>query len=364
MFDAGRILIAVRRPNPKDALSIVVRSSRTEAVAQWLTGCGSRSPDVAERLAALHALCPEAHRTAWRSAVTAARGLGVRTSPLSLQREILWEHLRFLTFDAPRTMGTAPLPDPATLGHLRSRLAEVKDRAALTALIRPFVERFVTHRPPERFTGITSRPALIRWARNTPTAPARLLQTLLASGFADTPVGTPSLTATPAEAARWLKHPDFRATAPTAEGEARSTGAFVREADRPLIRSLSSAPTLLTLFTARLTELATLATATPSTPLVDAFPTGTHEGTALVATARGTLLYQVSINEDERTDRVRIVTPTDWNFAPESPCRTLLSTLHFSDTADFAVKARWVTTGLDPCVPCDFNVHLTEVPDA
>ena len=114
MFDTGRILISVRRPNHERALSVTVRSSRTEAVARWLTGCDIRSRDVEARLATLHALCPEAHRAAWKSALTAAHGTAVRTSPLSLQREILWEHLRFLTFDAPRAIGRRPcrIPQP------------------------------------------------------------------------------------------------------------------------------------------------------------------------------------------------------------------------------------------------------------
>lgn len=364
MFDTGRILISVRRLNHEHALSITVRSSRTEAVARWLTGCDIRSRDVEARLATLHALCPEAHRAAWKSALTAAHGTAVRTSPLSLQREILWEHLRFLTFDAPRAIGTAPLSDPAALGHLRNCLEAAPDSAGVAALIRPFITRFVTGMPPERLDEITTRQALTRLAQSTPTAPARLLQKLLASGIADTPVGARSFTASPAEAARWLKVPDFAAMTPTAEGVPQATGAFVREAEQPLIRNLSSAPTLLTLFATRLTELLSLTATASSISLVHAQPTGDHEGTALVATARGTLLYQVSINEKQHAERVRIVTPTDWNFAPDGPCRTLLSSLPFTDAADFACKARWVTTGLDPCVPCDLTFHLTEAGDA
>ena len=364
MFDTGRILISVRRLNHERALSITVRSSRTEAVARWLTGCDIRSRDVESRLATLHALCPEAHRTAWKSALAAAQGTVVRAAPLSLQREILWEHLRFLTFDAPRTLGTAPLSDPAALGHLRNCLEAAPDSAGAAALIRPFITRFVTGMPPERLNEITTRQALTRWAQSTSTAPARMLQALLASDIGNTPLSTRNFTASPAEAARWLKAPDFVATPPTAEGVSQATGAFVREAEHPLIRNLSSAPTLLTLFAARLTELLTLtATASPIS-LVHALPTGDHEGTALVATARGTLLYQVSINEKQRAERVRIVTPTDWNFAPDGPCRTLLSALPFTDAADFAGKARWVTTGFDPCVPCNLSFHLTEAGDA
>ena len=149
-----------------------------------------------------------------------------------------------------------------------------------------------------------------------------------------------------------------------AEGVSQATGAFVREAEHPLIRNLSSAPALLTLFAARLTELSSLTATVSSISLVHAQPTGDHEGTALVATARGTLLYQVSVNEKQRAERVRIVTPTDWNFAPDGPCRTLLSALPFTDAADFAGKARWVTTGFDPCVPCNLSFHLTEAGDA
>ena len=138
----------------------------------------------------------------------------------------------------------------------------------------------------------------------------------------------------------------------------------MREAEQPLIRNLSPAPTLLTLFAARLTELLSLTATASSISLVHAQPTGDHEGTALVATARGTLLYQVSVNEKQRAKRVRIVTPTDWNFAPDGPCRTLLSALPFTDAADFAGKARWVTTGFDPCVPCNLSFHFTEAGDA
>ena len=364
MFDTGRILISVRRPNHERALSVTVRSSRTEAVARWLTGVDIRSSDVEQRLAALHALCPEAHRAAWKSALAAAQGTVVRAAPSSLQREILWEHLRFLTFDAPRALGTAPLSDPAALGHLRNRLEAAPDSAGVAALLRPFITRFVTGMPPERLTEITTRQALTRWAQSTPTAPARMLQALFASDIGNTTASARSFTAFPAEAARWLKAPDFAATTPSAEGVPQATGAFVREAEQPLIRNLSPAPTLLTLFAARLTELLSLTATASSISLVHAQPTGDHEGTALVATARGTLLYQVSVNEKQRAERVRIVTPTDWNFAPDGPCRTLLSSLPFTDAADFAGKVRWVTTGLDPCVPCDLTFHLTEAGDA
>ena len=250
------------------------------------------------------------------------------------------------------------------MGHLRNCLEAAPDSAGATALIRPFITRFVTGMPPERLNEITTRQALTRWAQSTSTAPARMLQALFASDIGNTPLSTRSFTASPTEAARWLKAPDFVATTPTAEGVSQATGAFVREAEHPLIRNLSSAPALLTLFAARLTELLTLTATASSISLVHALPTGDHEGTALVATARGTLLYQVSVNEKQRAERVRIVTPTDWNFAPDGPCRTLLSALPFTDAADFAGKARWVTTGFDPCVPCNLSFHLTEATDA
>ena len=152
------------------------------------------------------------------------------------------------------------------------------DSAGAAALIRPFITRFVTGMPPERLNEITTRQALTRWAQSTSTAPARMLQALFASDIGNTPLSTRNFTASPAEAARWLKAPDFVATTPTAEGVSQATGAFVREAEHPLIRNLSSAPTLLTLFAARLTELLTLtATASPIS-LVHALPTGDHEG--------------------------------------------------------------------------------------
>ncbi len=365
-FAEGSVLIRARKAPEEARFDVAVRSTRRPAVARALTGADVRTTAPVTLITSVYSLCPEAHRAAWLAAVGAAANHA--PAPLFSERvklEAAAEHLRFLAFDAPKALGLPPAADLKKIGALRltamrTFAADKPDFRPLADAVRDAVVTFVAGTPLDRFSATQSLPDLAAWMTHGQTIASRLFAKLWAADLTGERFAAPVLSpAEPSEAARWLDAPNFDAMAPAAPGAPRMTGAFVRETQRPLIRALREryGHSVRTLFAARLTELIALVTDPATRPWVSAARTGEREGTALVECARGLLIHRVALDETlSHARRVTIVAPTEWNFAPGGPCEQLLTAIPAETADEFRRKALWVTTGLDACIPCTFDV--------
>lgn len=364
-FAEGTVQIRARKRPNEARFDVAVRSTRRAAVARALTDTDVRTPAPVTLLTSVYSLCPEAHRAAWLAAVDAASETPAPLFSERVKLEAASEHLRFLAFDAPKALGLPPASDLKRIGALRltamrTFAAEKPDFRPLTDAIRDAVAAFVTGGPLDHFSATLSLPDLAAWMTHGQTIASRLFAKLWAADLTAERFAAPALSPeTPEVAARWLDAPAFDAMAPAAPGAPRMTGAFVRESDRPLIRAVREryGHSVRTLFAARLTELIALLTDPATRPWVRASHTGEREGTALVECARGLLIHRVRLAKDgAHAERVTIVAPTEWNFAPGGPCEALLAALPAETADEFRDKARWVTTGLDACIPYAFDV--------
>ena len=367
-FSEGRVDIRVRRAEGEEKLTVSVRSNRSDAVARALVGSDVRTAAPETLLTSVYALCPEAHRAAWLGAIAAARGEPLPQYTCErVKLESALEHLRFLAFDAPRALGLAPAENLKKLGEMRliamkTFASATPDFKPLALALRDAVMTFVTGTPIAQFTATQSLADLAAWMTHGRTIAARLFSKLWSADLTKASFAAPALTpADPAESSVWLAAPGFDPMAPTALGTPRLTGAFVRQTHHPLIEAMreSYGDSVRTLFAARLTELIAIVSSPEARPWVRIAATAKLEGTALVECARGLLIDRVKLTKDKsRAEHVLIVAPTEWNFAPGGPCEQLLSELHARDAEQFLAKARWVTTGLDACIPCVFDTDI------
>ena len=367
MLTSGEILIRADRTSSR--LQVTTRSTRTQAVAAALTGYDVRTPFAPKLLGTVFALCPEAHRAAWQGAI--ARALGQPPDArleLRVRCEVVLEHLRFLAFTAPKALHLSLPPDLRPLGALRlmlqnTRWNDVRDRARLECALNQAFENFVAGVPVEHFEALTSLSALTAWMRRGATVAARLLHALWTTPLVLPAANLPFLSPrSPLDAARWLDAPGFDPLAPKVLGRALLTGAVARQASHPLVAEMLQTDgglSLRPLFAARLLEAALLVANRNASLLVRTASPAPREGIALVEGARGLLIHRLRLNrQGTHAERVAIVAPTEWNFAPEGAASQWLSALEVRDERELLEKARRICTGLDPCVPCRWEVRF------
>ncbi|HEX5393040.1 MAG TPA: nickel-dependent hydrogenase large subunit [Rhodocyclaceae bacterium] len=143
------------------------------------------------------------------------------------------------------------------------------------------------------------------------------------------------------------------AAQPTWQGDAAETGALARNGSA--LASFATSP-LLQRRLARLIELAAYAVGDdnhpqPGTASAAPITAGAVAcGRALVETARGLLMHEVTL-EDERIADYQIVAPTEWNFHPQGALGPWLRGLPAASEADLHAAIRRRVEALDPCVP-------------
>ena len=81
---------------------------------------------------------------------------------------------------------------------------------------------------------------------------------------------------------------------------------------------------------------------------------GPAEGLGLADTARGPLVYRITL-ESELVDDVRVVAPTDWTFHPRGALARGLEGAVATPTLER--DAGWFVVALDPCVPWKIEVR-------
>ncbi len=303
LFDPGKVRLRLRCRAGRVA-AVEVASERP-LVAGALRG------QPADRAVALlplmFSLCGRAQGTAARLALAAARGEAAATAyDASIASEIAGEHLWRLLVDWPRAVG---LPAAETLFvEGRRRLAQADF-------------------PP--------------WARERLIDAASIIEQLLAclvrlpEAKRVVPHFLPQFDAA-GSLAFWPRLGGAFAAAPTHGGRAAETGALARNpaaaGDRPIADRVR----------ARVNELLSMAPGRAGAVTVAA-----GIGRAVVETARGPLMHELTLEGDRIADYV-IVAPTEWNFHPEGPLRDWLSGLPADLAAELAPRA---VLALDPCVP-------------
>lgn len=320
-IDAGHIHVRARLAG--SVVQEVSVASRRPAVAAVLRG---KPADEAVRLVPLvFALCGRAQGRAAAMALAAARG--VETAPhldatvaVETQREHLWR----LLLDLPPMLGMAPQRE---LFAAAQRAVGAGDRAALRTLL---ADEFWNH----LLGGLAG-------LDDVPAAAAALLPTL---GAARSLAAWPRLTA------------DF-ALAPDWEGEPAETGAFARWGGQ----NPSGAGPLAARWQARCAEVWSWAAGEEK---VGAGGTASaarnagigNAGRALVETARGLLIHEITLDGERIADYV-IVAPTEWNFHPRG---TLFDWLHGRAAGSREALQTFVAqavAALDPCVRWELEIE-------
>jgi coenzyme F420-reducing hydrogenase alpha subunit len=83
---------------------------------------------------------------------------------------------------------------------------------------------------------------------------------------------------------------------------------------------------------------------------------GLGRGRALVETARGVLMHEITLDGDTIRDYV-VVAPTEWNFHPEGILTEWLQGTTFTDETALRNFVAQAVGTLDPCVPWELELH-------
>lgn len=145
--------------------------------------------------------------------------------------------------------------------------------------------------------------------------------------------------------AEFAAQPTWRELPAETGALARSGNAFPSFATSPLLQRKL----------ARLAELAAFAAAADNNPqpgTASAVPIAPRRGRALVETARGLLMHEITLDEPgERIADYQIVAPTEWNFHAHGVLAPWLQGLPAQDASALQDAVRRRVEALDPCVP-------------
>lgn len=309
-------------------LRLEIRHGRVDAVAiadqRPLAAAslhGRPADDAVGLVPLLFSVCGKAQACAAVLAVAAAQGVETapRLDPV-VEREVMREHLWRWWLDLPPLLGLAPRQDLFVAGT--RALAE----------------------GPSALSGLLGDPG---WG-----------EVLQALHEIEEPAGEAATSLLPTFTAAgsllpWPRLDDAFARRPCWEGEAAETGAFARwQGQNP-----GGGGPLAARWLARSAEIWSWSMGDAKVGAggtVSAVPVAPKCGRALVETARGLLMHEVTLEDDGRIADYVIVAPTEWNFHPHG---TLTDWLHGRrhDAGLPALAARAVAT-LDPCVPCAVQV--------
>lgn len=285
----------------------------------------------------LYAVCGKAQGLAASLAVRAARGEVIaRHRNEDVARESAREHLWHL-------LGVED--GPLLAAGYRCLQAE-NPSAALASFIEPLLGM-----PPRDWLAFETSGALDDWATARRSVLARRFQP---HGFEPHPAAVPLLPSM--EASESLSHwprldGDF-SIHPVWRGNAAETGAIARQCNSALVSILRNRP-LAQRKTARLRELLLFVlddNISPQAGDVSAHPVVPGRGRALIQTARGLLMHEVSL-QDEFTSDYIIVAPTEWNFHPQGTLSIWLRNIGAEPKQMLHEFITAAVAALDPCVP-------------
>jgi coenzyme F420-reducing hydrogenase alpha subunit len=324
-MDAGRITLRLERClglQTKRIASVTVHNDRSR-IAAVLRG---KPVDQAVKLVPLlFALCGKAQGLSASLAVAAARGN--ETEPyldIAVQAEVMREHAWRLLLDLPPLIG---LTGQEALFRRVQLAINAADREAVRVALTDQVWDDILER--------------LSQATATGTPQSTLLPPLSAAQSLE---DWPRLTAEFALTPQW-------------RGRAAETGAWARLAASPLKSVQHQNGPQFVRWAARLEELRDWANGSSRVGAggtACAAPCATMDeargvGRALVETARGLLMHEISI-EDDRIANYVIVAPTEWNFHPEGTLASWLKGYRAADEVELRRDVALMVATLDPCV--------------
>jgi len=385
----GSVSVRLWLDGDRDGMTIrraEVAARRPRAVAAL---AGRKAEEAARLAPLLFSLCGNAQGLAVARACEAA--LRLDSGAHDVARSLLTdaEALDSLGWQAvvewPARLG-AP-PRPAALRELRSAVSAVLPALYPTkdglrpgggmlrpdiAALRNALDRMAGWLEATVFAGPPPRDVdeLAGWAARGGTDAALLAARLLSPDLAGWGAcGVPLLgERSPGWFAAALAGDPAFATAPRRNGAPALTGPLERQAEHPLVVSVTErfGDGLARLFAARLADLAELprrmeaaiAALRPADP-VAAAPANSApgEGCGVAETARGRLAHWLRLDGDGRLADARMVAPTDWNFAADGPLARGLAGAAVRDRDDAVERARLLVAMLDPCIACGIDVH-------
>lgn len=353
----GEIVVALRCDGGR-VLALDVASSRPDVGTAVLRG--RRSDEVIALVERLHAVCGRSQGIAARLACAAAAGdeptpESLASHAAAVADEALAETARSVLLHWPAWRGEAP----AAAAIAAARAAAGADPQAR----RSDIATAVFGVGADTWLTATATPAqLAAWANAGATAAARHVGDALASRPSSPADGRPrpvalidlgidrttmarlaaAIDADPAFArrARWRNAP-------------AETGALARRQRDPLIATLlaGGCSRAAVRDVARLRELAGALAGAATPPAIGAVALGGGAGgIAWVENARGLLVHRVRLASDGRTEDVRIVAPTDWNFHPQGALAAAVVDVEAADTAAARRLVEAEVRSLDPCV--------------
>jgi hypothetical protein len=347
---------------------------------------GRAPAEAAAMVPRLFSVCAHAQGSAAASALASAQGNGAAAEvldarSLAVALEAMPEDLRRLMIDVPTVLAIDPCVAPVAaarkaiapvLARLRSALAldavaPLVERAevdALRARLAAILRDDVLGMPAEAFVGLGDANALLRWARQHATTPARVVNHVLAVsprlGASEVPpMPEPTREALTIAVLGALDEPGFD-RAPRWAGSVVETGARARRAQHPALADFvrEHGNGVAARLIARLVDVAqTVLGLVPARPeaRIDAWSPRAGEGIAAVHTARGLLLHRARV-DGGRVAGYAIVAPTEWNFHPEGALVRGLVGREAGDAATLSREANLLVQALDPCVACEVEV--------
>jgi uptake hydrogenase large subunit len=313
--------------------AVDVRDQRADVAAVLP---GRSAAEALELITRLYSVCGRAQRLAARLALAAARGdpdAASQAERFDVQREALQEHAWRVLLDWPVALGLQA--DRERFRCLYAGLARAADpRAAVTelgALLAPLCPR---HEWAESLASADAGIAAL-FSRLERREAARTTGEACSAGF----------------------------------DAQREAGALARNATHPWVAALLAADRPVTArVAARLAAIAALVdtwrradavdagTDPAGTDLCESMHRGVGHGRAEVATARGPLVHELSL-EGEQVQSWRIHVPTDRNFASEGAFVRRLRDRAVNDPADAKVCGEDWARALDPCVSWQLEVR-------
>ncbi|CAG4883089.1 putative Hydrogenase expression/formation protein HoxV [Georgfuchsia toluolica] len=285
----------------------------------------------------LYAVCGKAHGLAASLAMKAARGEAIaRHRNEEVARESAREHLWHL-------LG---VEDGQLLAAGCRCLQAENPSAALANFIEPLLGM-----PPRDWLAFETSGALDDWATAQPGVLARGFQP---HGFEPHPAAVPLLPALEAaeSLSHWPRLDGVFSALPVWQGSAAETGAIARQCDSALVSMLRNRP-LAQRKAARLRELLLFAqddNISLQAGDASAHPVAPGRGRALIQTARGLLMHEVSLRGEITSDYI-IVAPTEWNFHPQGTLSIWLRNMGAERKQVLHESMAAAVAALDPCVP-------------
>jgi hypothetical protein len=279
---------------------------------------GRTTDQAVQRVSLLFALCGRAQTRAAVLASAAARG--EECLPLldpDIQREVLREHLWHCLLDLPTLLGDAAMQREFVSA---ARWVAEENRSELHALL-----------TGSRIATLRQR---LQQSDDTPFL-SRLLPRLDAKS---------SLAEWPRLTAGFCRHPLWR-------GMTAETGAIARQTDRYAAIPLSAR------WLARFDELLDWATdhvQAGAGGTVSAANVAPGVGRALVETARGLLMHEITLDGDAVAD-YKIAAPTEWNFHPGGALSDYLLGQEAANRDALQQRIAQAVAALDPCVPWELE---------